>query len=138
VSEFRILGRFEDGLVFFGLGKPRSVVAALRVSWAMAGLHRRDGVKLLAVGHLLRHVEQQTTIAFIDPAEQTAEAPQNASVFSTSAPRDIVGGLSLRKIRQFGWFFAVVEKLIGTSMERASFSSVSMAGTVWPFSTREI
>src|SRR3984957_9148717 len=70
------------------------------------------GVKLLAVGHLLRHIEQQTTIAFIDPAEQTAETPQDASVFSTSAPRDIVGGLSFGKIRQFGWFFAVVEKLV--------------------------
>ena len=73
----------------------------------------------LAVGHLLSHVEQEPTVRFFNLTHQPAELAQKSSLFSGTAPNDIVGALALRKVGEFGRFFSVIEELIEWDFESA-------------------
>jgi hypothetical protein len=67
---------------------------------------------MLAVRHLLGHVQQKTPVRFFGPRQQPAKTPQKKRFLTLAAPRDIVSRLPLRKIRQLWRFFSIVEKLI--------------------------
>jgi hypothetical protein len=76
---------------------------------AAAGvLESRD----LAICHLLGHVKKETSVTFFDAAQEPAETTQIARFLTGTAPRNVVRTLALGKIGQFGWLFAVVEKLV--------------------------
>ena len=91
------------------------------------GTHQLGGVKeksfsaaLLAVGHLLRHVQEQATVALVDATQQPAEATQEAGFLPGVSPRDIIRGLALGKIGELGRFLSIVEQLIEGNFESAS------------------
>ena len=73
----------------------------------------------LAVGHLLSHVEQEPTVGFFDPTHQSAELAQKASLFSGTAPNDIVSAFALGKVRECGRLFSVIEELVKWDFESA-------------------
>src|SRR5436190_8779473 len=101
--------------------------------------NRRSPIAGLAVSHFLGHVENKFAVPFFHFAQQAAKLAKKACIFTDAAPGDVVRRLALGKIRQLRRFLTVIKELIEWhSRARASFSSVSMAGTVWPFSTREI
>src|SRR6266436_6958040 len=62
------------------------------------------------VGHFLSHREEQAAILSIHTAEQAAKLTQKASIFTSTAPGDVVRPLG--KIRQLGRLLAIVEKLV--------------------------
>src|SRR6266852_5168313 len=64
------------------------------------------------VGHFLSHKQEQTTILSIHAAEQAAKLTQKASIFTSTAPSNVVRRLPLGKIRQLGRLLAIVEKLV--------------------------
>src|SRR6266403_83839 len=64
------------------------------------------------VGHFLSHREEQAAILSIHSAEQAAKLTQKASIFTSTAPGDVVRRLPLGKIRQLGRLLAIVEKLV--------------------------
>jgi len=94
---------------------------------------------VLPVRDFLGHVENQLAILVIGLAQQAAKLVEVAGFFAGAAPCDVV-----RRTLRFGRSATAAalrrrRRVIERDFEwRASFSSVSMAGTVWPFSTREI
>jgi hypothetical protein len=73
----------------------------------------------LAVGHLLSHVKQEPTVRFFDPTHQSAELAQEASLFSGTAPNDIVSAFALWKVGECGRLFSVIEELVKWDFESA-------------------
>ena len=73
-----------------------------------------------AVGHLLSHVEQEPTVAFFNSTHQPAELAQKTSLFSGTAPNDIVSAFALGKVGESGRFFSVVKELVEWDFESAS------------------
>src|SRR6266851_1843121 len=69
------------------------------------------------VGHFLSHKKEQTTILSIHAAEQAAKLTQKASIFTSTAPGDVVRRLPLGKIRQLGRLLAIVEKLVHGNLQ---------------------
>src|SRR5580704_6240804 len=76
------------------------------------------GGTYLAFHHLLGHEKQQPAVAFFDATHQPAEPAQQARLFSRASPRDIIGRLPLRKIRQHRRLFAIIEKLVERNFHR--------------------
>jgi hypothetical protein len=68
--------------------------------------------QLLAIRHLLSHVEQQPAVAFFNATEESAETAQIPSIFPSVAPGDVVRALPFRQVRKFGRFFTVIEQLV--------------------------
>src|ERR1700691_4453531 len=79
---------------------------------------KERGNASLAVGHLLRHVEKQATIAFLYLPEKAAKTPKVTSILTGAAPGDIVGALPFRQVWQHGRFFPVVEELVERHFHR--------------------
>ena len=75
--------------------------------------------KDLAVGHLLRHVEKKSTIAFFNSTQEPAKTPKIARFLTLAAPRNIVSAFALRKIGKLWRFFAVIEKLVERNFHRS-------------------
>jgi hypothetical protein len=74
----------------------------------------------LAIGHLLRHVQQQTTVSLVDATQQPAEATQEAGFLPGVSPRDIIRGLALGKIGELRRLLSIVEQLIEGNFQSAS------------------
>jgi len=74
----------------------------------------------LAVRHLLSHVHEQPTVAFVATTHQLAQAAQQARIFTLAAPCNLVSGFTLRKIGELGRFFSVVEQLVERNFHRSS------------------
>ena len=77
------------------------------------------GIPVLARNHLLGHVKKQATVAFLYASQQPAKTTQVTRFFSGGAPRDVIPALPLGKVRQFGWFFAVIEELVERHFHRS-------------------
>ena len=73
----------------------------------------------LAVGHLLSQIQQKPTVGFFDATHQSAELVQKTRLFPGISPNDVRSGLALRKVGEFGRFFAVIEKLIKRDFQSA-------------------
>src|ERR1700680_2828085 len=69
--------------------------------------------------HLLRHGQDQSHFAAIHATEQAAELDERACLFARTAPQIVVNSLALQEIRQLGWLWSVVEKLIHRNFEGA-------------------
>src|SRR2546422_89259 len=68
---------------------------------------RKEG---LPPGHLLSHVQQQLSVAFVHATQQPAELDQKTGVFAGAAPVSPVRSLAFREIGQLRRFLAVVEE----------------------------
>ena len=109
--------------------------------WASPDAERRCREQLrLAIGHLLGHVKKQATVAFFNLAQQTAKTPKVTRVLAGAAPCDIVRALPLRKIRQLGRFFAVVEELVERDFHRPGqlFERLDRRDGVSVFDARDV
>ena len=72
----------------------------------------------LAVRHLLRHVQDELAVAFLDFAQQAAKLVEKACIFSDAAPRDVIRRLPFGQIRQLRRFLTVIKELIEWAFER--------------------
>src|SRR5947209_8443486 len=73
----------------------------------------------LAVSHLLSHMQQKLSVAFIHATHQPAELGQKTGVFAGAAPVSLVRSLAFREIGQLRRFLAVVEELIERDLKCA-------------------
>ena len=73
----------------------------------------------LAGRHFLSHVHDQLAVALVEAAQQAAQFGQKTCFLAGSTPGDLRSGAALGEVRQFGWFFPVVEKLIEWNLESA-------------------
>lgn len=113
--------------------------AAQQDASAWSGRHDKveDSGALLA--HRLKgHVHDQLAIIRGEAAEKMPEPLKKLCRFAGTAPLIAVGRHAQWERTGLGRRFPVVKSLyMGISRARAIFSSVSMLGMVWPFSTRE-
>src|SRR2546426_7123790 len=72
----------------------------------------------LAVSHLLSHMQQKLSVAFIHATHQPAELGQKTGVFAGAAPGSLIRSLAFREIGQLRRFLAVVEELIEWNLQR--------------------
>src|SRR2546422_11548340 len=79
--------------------------------------NRRSLIAELAVGHFLGHVENELAIPFFHFAQQAAKLVEKACIFTDAAPRDVVRGFTLGKIRQLRRFLTVIKKIIEWARE---------------------
>jgi hypothetical protein len=83
-------------------------------------------------------VKDQLPVCLGDAPEKVTQPLKKFRRFAGLAPLITLEGSAFRQGRYFGRRIAVVEQLVHRNFEaRANFSSVSMLGMVWPFSTRE-
>jgi hypothetical protein len=84
-------------------------------------------------------VHDQLAVVLGEAAEKLAEAQEEFRGLAGAAPLVTLIGDAFGERGDLGRRFPIVNKnwYMGTSRARAIFSSVSMLGTVWPFSTRE-
>src|SRR5579885_994187 len=80
---------------------------------------RRKGIAALAIRHLLGHVHDQLAVFFLNLAQQTPKLVEKACFLAGAAPRNVVGRLALRQVRQLGRFLTVIKELIKWALERA-------------------
>jgi hypothetical protein len=73
----------------------------------------------LAMGHLLSHVKQETSVAFFYATHQPAKLVQQTRLFAGTTPHDIVGASALRKVGKLRRFFSVIEELIKRDFQSA-------------------
>jgi hypothetical protein len=103
-------------------------------------LPKGSNARSLAVGHFLGHVKKETTVAFFNSAHEPAKTTQVAGFLPGAAPRYIVGAFALRKVGQFGWLFAVIEKLIEWNLHGSSqfFKRLDRRNGVTVFDARNV
>src|SRR5712692_2597321 len=82
--------------------------------------NRKSPIAGLAVGHFLSHVKDELAVPFFHLAQQAAKLVEKACIFTDAAPRDVIGRLALRKIRQLRRFLTVIKELIEWALESAS------------------
>jgi len=101
-------------------------------------LDREKESGAVSANQLERHVEDQLPVSLRDAPEKLAQPLKKLRGFPGTAPLITFGRGALREGRDFRRRFAVVEELVHRNFEGAGqLSSLSMLGTVCPFSTRE-
>jgi len=94
----------------------------------------------LAVGHFLSHIEKETTVTFFNAAHKPAKPTEEAGFLPGAAPSNIVRAFALRKIGQFGWLFAVIEKLVEWNLHSSGqfFKSLDRRNGMPIFDARDV
>src|SRR5229473_772786 len=82
--------------------------------------NQQSPIVRLAVGHFLGHVEDELAIPVFDLAQQAAKLVEKARIFTDAAPGNVIGRLTLWKIRQLRRFLTVIKELIEWALESAS------------------
>lgn len=62
--------------------------------------------------HLLRHVQEQFPVSFVNATQQAPKATEDSPVFPRASPRTLVRPRPLQKIWQRRGLLAVVEKVV--------------------------
>ena len=77
-----------------------------------SGIVRTPSYAPSRLRHLLSQVKEQLTIGLAHLAQESAEQREQTRIFAGAAPQQISFGFAIRKIRELGWFFTIVEQLV--------------------------
>ena len=90
-------------------------------------------------GKLLCHEHQELPVTLIGATQESAELLECPSILTGLSPDRSFVVPTLQRVQELRRFLTVIKELIERHAHCApNFSNVSMAGTVWPFSTREM
>jgi len=90
--------------------------------------------------HFLRHVKQQAAVRFLDATEQVTKTTENARIFSSASPGNVVSSLPLGKLRDLRWFLTIVKELVHRNFHgsRQLFERLDGRNSVAVFDARDV